>query len=77
MDNSIGWITAYLGLSPKLVHAGGARGWVGDNPFIYLDTTRIRALGWRSRLAIREEIVRTIAWLAQNHWVWTGAIRAT
>ena len=69
VDNSIGWITAYLGLSPKLVHAGGARGWVGDNPFIYLDTTRIRALGWRSRLVIREGIVRTISWLAQNRWV--------
>ena len=25
---------------------GGDRGWVGDNPLIFLDTTRISATGW-------------------------------
>lgn len=69
VDDSISWITSYLGLSPKLVYAGGARGWVGDNPFIYLDTTRIQALGWRAQLAIRDGILRTISWLTQNRWV--------
>ena len=28
---------------PKLFFKGGKRGWVGDNPFIYLDTKKILA----------------------------------
>ena len=41
--DSIGWITERLGLEPELDFGGGDRGWVGDNPFIFLDTSRIRA----------------------------------
>jgi UDP-glucose 4-epimerase len=69
VDDSIGWISGYLGLAPKRIYGGGERGWVGDNPFIYLDIRRIHALGWHARLGIRDGIVRTIAWLAQNRWV--------
>lgn len=43
MNDSIGWITNYLGLSPTPVYTGD-RGWVGDNRFIFLDTTRIARL---------------------------------
>ncbi len=39
-------LLAHLGMSPRLDYTGGDRGWIGDNPFIYLDTARIRALGW-------------------------------
>jgi UDP-glucose 4-epimerase len=69
VNDSIGWITAHLGISPKLEYAGGERGWVGDNPFIFLDTRRIRALGWKPQLTIREGVVRTLTWLAANRWV--------
>ena len=69
VNDSIHWITSYLGLNPGLDYAGGARGWIGDNPFIFLDTARINALGWRPRLGIREGVERTIAWLAENPWV--------
>jgi UDP-glucose 4-epimerase len=69
VDDSIGWISDYLGLAPKRIYAGGDRGWVGDNPFIHLDLRRIHTLGWRARLGIQEGILRTIAWLAQNRWV--------
>ena len=62
VNDSIGWITSRLGLSPKLEYAGGTRGWPGDNPFIFLDTRRIRALGWRPKLTIREGVDRT-KWL--------------
>ena len=30
-------------------YTGGERGWIGDSPFIFLDTRRIRALGLDSR----------------------------
>jgi UDP-glucose 4-epimerase len=69
IDDSIGWITDHLGLRPQLSHSGGSQGWVGDNPFIFLDTARIRALGWQPKLTIREGIVRTVQWLSENRWV--------
>ncbi len=67
--DSIGWISGHLGLSPRLTFAGGERGWVGDSPFIFLDCARIRALGWRPKLSIREAVVRTVEWLRDNRWV--------
>jgi UDP-glucose 4-epimerase len=69
VDGSIGWITESLGLSPNRVYAGGDRGWIGDNPFIFLDTAKIRALGWKPTLTIREGILRTLTYLEANHWV--------
>jgi UDP-glucose 4-epimerase len=69
VDDSIGWITARLGLRPQLSYAGGERGWIGDSPFIFLDTKRIRALGWKPRFTIRQGVERTVDWLAANPWV--------
>jgi UDP-glucose 4-epimerase len=69
VNQSIGWITAHLGLNPQLSYTGGERGWVGDSPFIFLDTRRIRALGWKPRLTIRAAVLRTVDWLAANRWV--------
>jgi UDP-glucose 4-epimerase len=69
LNDSIGWITGHLGLKPQLSYSGGSQGWVGDNPFIFLDTARIGALGWRPKLTIREGIMRTVEWLSQNRWV--------
>jgi UDP-glucose 4-epimerase len=71
VNDSIGWITSHLGVAPALDYTGGTRGWVGDNPFIFLDTARIAALGWQPKLTIREGIERTIAWLTKNPWVLT------
>lgn len=69
VNNSIGWICEALGVSPRLNYTGGDRGWVGDNPFIWLDCSRIRALGWKPRLSIREGIVRTLEYLRANPWL--------
>jgi UDP-glucose 4-epimerase len=66
VKESIGWICDRLGLKPKLELAGGDRGWIGDNPFIFLDTKKIRATGWRPRLTIRESVIRTVEWLLTN-----------
>ncbi len=66
VDDSIGWICECLGLSPQRAYAGGDRGWIGDSPFIFLDCARIRALGWRPRLSIREGVIRTVQYLQRN-----------
>jgi UDP-glucose 4-epimerase len=64
--DSIGWITKSLGVNPVLEFSGGQRGWVGDNPFIFLDTQKIRSLGWKNTLTIRQAIERTVNWLLEN-----------
>ena len=69
VNDSIAWISAALGLNPQVVYTGGDRGWPGDNPFIFLDTTRIRAFGWRPKLSIEESIRRTVAFLRDNTWI--------
>jgi UDP-glucose 4-epimerase len=63
VSDSIGWIVEHLGLQPTLEYTGGDRGWIGDNPFIFLDTARIRALGWTPRLSIRQGVLRTLDYL--------------
>jgi UDP-glucose 4-epimerase len=69
VDQSIGWICEHLGLSPERVYTGGERGWIGDSPFIFLDCSRIRALGWTPALGIREGVIRTLRFLDQDTWL--------
>jgi UDP-glucose 4-epimerase len=67
--DSIRWICGRLGVEPELSFTGGDRGWVGDNPFIFLDTSAIRATGWRPRFTIKEAVERTIDFLVSNPWL--------
>jgi UDP-glucose 4-epimerase len=69
VDESAGWIAERLGLTPEIVHTGGDRGWVGDNPFIYLDPAKIRATGWSPRYGIREAVERTVDYLSRHRWI--------
>jgi UDP-glucose 4-epimerase len=69
VNDSIGWIIQDLGLKPRLIYTGGERGWVGDNPFIFLDTQKIRALGWKSKYSIRQGVIRTLNYLKGNSWI--------
>jgi UDP-glucose 4-epimerase len=70
VNDSIGIICRALDLKPKLEYAGGQRGWVGDSPFIFLDTKKVRATGWKPALTIEQGIQRTLQWLQQNRWVY-------
>ena len=69
VNESIGWISRALGVTPSLHFSGGDRGWVGDNPFIFLDTKNIRALGWVPKHSIREGVEKTVEFLRKNEWV--------
>jgi len=69
VSDSVGWICEELGVSPRLDYTGGERGWVGDSPFVFLDCARIRALGWRPAVTIRDGIVRTVRYLRANPWL--------
>ena len=69
VNDSIGWICEALGITPERTYTGGDRGWIGDNPFILLDCSRIRAVGWAPKLTIREGILKTLAYLQANPWL--------
>ena len=69
VNDSIGWICKELGVKPRMEYSGGDRGWIGDNPFIFLDTKRIQALGWKPKYGIREGVIKTVEYLRANEWV--------
>lgn len=66
---SISWICSRMRVTPSLEFSGGDRGWIGDNPLIFLDTAKVRRTGWRSKLSIREAVEKTVDWLDENRWV--------
>lgn len=70
VNDSIGFLCGALGLKPKLVYSGGTRGWIGDNPFIFLDTNKIQSTGWKPKLSIQQGIIKTLRWLEANRWVY-------
>lgn len=74
VNDSIGWITNHLGLTPRLSYTGGDRGWIGDSPFIFLDCGKIWSLGWTPKLSIREGIIRTLEYLQSNPWIFEARI---
>ena len=70
VNDSIGFICAALGVKPRLDYTGGNKGWIGDNPFIFLDTKKIQSTGWKAKLTIEQGIVKTLRWLEANRWVY-------
>jgi UDP-glucose 4-epimerase len=66
VNASIRWICERLKLAPALEYSGGESGWIGDNPFIFLDIAKIRGLGWTPKLTIRDGVIRTLEYLRQN-----------
>jgi len=69
VNDSIGWICQELGVKPTLEYTGGNRGWIGDNPFIFLDTQKIQSLGWKPKASINEGVIKTVQYLRANEWV--------
>jgi UDP-glucose 4-epimerase len=69
VNNSIDWICNFLNVRPEKTYTGGERGWIGDNPFIFLDCARIRKLGWKPKLSINEGVTQTIKYLTENPWI--------
>jgi UDP-glucose 4-epimerase len=70
VKDSIGFISRALGLKPELRYTGGDRGWIGDNPFIFLETKKIQSTGWKAKLTIEQGIVKTLRWLETNRWIY-------
>ncbi len=67
--DSVAWICDELNVNPEIITTGGERGWIGDNPFIFLETAKMRGAGWSSEYSIEQSVRLTVRWLRSNHWV--------
>jgi len=57
-------IVEELGLKRvRYLTTGGERGWLGDSPFVHLDTTKLKALGWQPQVSIEQGIRNTVRYL--------------
>jgi len=70
VNDSVRFIIDYLNLNPEIKYSGGNKGWIGDNPFIFLDTSKIRNTGWNPKLTIKQGVISTLTWLQKNQWVY-------
>jgi UDP-glucose 4-epimerase len=58
-----------MGLSEvRKKYTGGSRGWIGDNPIVYLDVSKLKSLGWNPKVSAQEAIERTIQWTVTNRF---------
>jgi UDP-glucose 4-epimerase len=69
VDDSLDWICQELELNPTRGYTGGPRGWVGDSPFILLESGKIKSLGWSAKVPIRDAVLRTLRYLRENQWL--------
>ena len=68
VDQSIAVICETMKVNPKMTYTGGDRGWVGDSPYIFLDCTKVRSLGWKPQKSICDGIKLTVKYLLENQW---------
>jgi UDP-glucose 4-epimerase len=60
-------VVAELGLKGVRYRiTGDERGWLGDSPFVHLDTSKLKALGWRPQVSIEQGIRNTVRYLQAN-----------
>lgn len=67
--DSATWICDELGISPNFEFSGGDRGWIGDNPFVFLDCSAAIQSGWAPKHSIEKSIRETATWLTSNEWI--------
>jgi UDP-glucose 4-epimerase len=69
VKESINYISRELSVYPEIKYGIEDRGWVGDNPFIFLDTKKINSIGWEPKLSIERGVIDTVRFLNENSWL--------
>lgn len=64
ISDAFSWVARQLRVGPDVQFKGQT--WPGDNPNLYLDNRRIKALGWRPTVFLRDAVERTVSYLL-NH----------
>ena len=62
-------ISKFMGLAPVYNFGSENRGWIGDNPFTFLDISKAEKHGWIPTISIQDSIEETVKWLVENPWV--------
>lgn len=66
VNESINWIIDEMNVNPEIEYNGGSKGWIGDNPFIWLDVSKAKQNGWAPNINIEQSIRFTVQWLLKN-----------
>lgn len=66
---SIETLCGEMHLTPRVLFSGESRGRPGDNSFIFLDSSKMRATGWKPSVSIRDAVQRTARYLLKNDWL--------
>ena len=43
-------------------YTGGSRGWIGDNPVVHLDVSKLKSCGWKPKFTAEETLTSTTRW---------------
>jgi UDP-glucose 4-epimerase len=71
IKDSVRWLSEELNNSFKVLYGISKVGWPGDNPRLFLDTSKISAKGWIPRFSNEEAVKDTVNWLWNNQWVYS------
>ena len=71
VKDSVNLIKNTLNVNPNLKFGIEDRGWIGDNPFIFLETNKMNSIGWTPRFSIEQGIEDTIKYLKENSWLFS------
>ena len=66
VKDSISWILNELDFNPRIDFGVGNKGWIGDNPYIQLDTQRIKELDWQPKNTIEQSVRNTVQFLSKK-----------
>jgi len=69
VHKSANLVVESMGLSPRIVFGTEDRGWIGDNPFTFLDISKAQSFGWTPTISIEESVAQTVQYLLDNDWV--------
>lgn len=71
VNDSISWICDEMKCDPTINYTGGERGWIGDSPFILLDTKKIINTGWKPKQTIEASVRKTVQFFKNNDWLFS------
>ena len=76
VSQSASWIADEMRLTPIFEYSGGVKGWIGDNPFVFLDVKKAMETGWNPKHGIETSVRETVRWLLENRWIFDSRTAA-
>lgn len=69
VNESAKLVARFMGVSPEFIFEDNDRGWVGDNPFTFLNTRKAMNFGWTPKISIEDSVKETVEWIQRNSWI--------